>query len=609
MICGGNMKGIPTAGQSEIVDTVKHRWTRGLRPLLLWLLLVAVLFALHTHQRLMEQTRLDFTVSLAGRTFFPEPVATLDSKVAYSGQLVSLGNHQFAVTHPKGETFTTNLFVWYGKHDLGKIDLKRAKGRLSITANPPAPWLSIHGPEFRVTLTNTTGLSTSVPTDEYTVEVQYRHWQKSQSITVQENFQNALTIAPKIGALQLTCNQNDASFQLLKNDQVMETGDFPATIVELPEAGYKLIAQHHNHRWTEYPTVKNGATNAVSIEFKYGTAVLETKPAGAAVTCDGHYWGVTPLTLAELQPGTWSFNLRLDNYEPVTTTLEVVANETASYRTNLISQAYTTAMRAAREYMDAANYRRAMEALDDALQAQPDDPAVRPLRLQAAGLWNIQQAEALGKKGDYIAGELELNAALALLPNNEQAKQMLVDFKQHIPEQLERMRLERLARPKALFDSNVANIRDANLFESHELKSPKPYKDIQLAIYNALQGELPPGQPPFKMLRNESPQPETFYIEAVQEFSTVLATSAGKRYCYIVGGQTKDDETQIFFKVVEYKAEAVYKFSIGNLIGTPNTVTYVPIHSSRIEMTEALKTRVLDGVQIISERIQRAVGQ
>ena len=46
---------------------------------------------------------------------------------------------------------------------------------------------------------------------------------------------------------------------------------------------------------------------------------------------------------------------------------------------------------------------------------------------------------------------------------------------------------------------------------------------------------------------------------------TVLATSAGRREFLIVGAQTKDDETQILFEVVEYKVEAVEKFSIGNL--------------------------------------------
>ena len=108
----------------------QHQW-RILRPLFWWLLLVLVLFGIHTHQRLMEKTRLDFVITLQG-----QPVGattTLDGKPAISGQNISLGNHTFVVTHPKGETFSASWFGWYGEHDLGTIDLKRTKGTLAVT--------------------------------------------------------------------------------------------------------------------------------------------------------------------------------------------------------------------------------------------------------------------------------------------------------------------------------------------------------------------------------------------------------------------------------------------------------------------------------------------
>jgi tetratricopeptide (TPR) repeat protein len=585
-------------------------WRRVLRPLAWWLLLVLVLFAIRTHQRLMERTRLDFTVSLAGNTIFPEPVAMLDGKEAYNDQLVSLGNHQFTVTHPKGEPFATNLFIWYGGHNFGNIDLKRAKGTLSIRVDPPAPRLSIQGPEFSVTLTNSTGFSDSVPTDQYTVEAQYRHWQKSQTIAVNENSACNLTIAPKIGALQLACNQSEATFQLLNlDDQLVEAGDFPATIVELPEAGYKLVALHHNHQWTEYPAVKGGITNTVTVEFKYGKATLETIPAGAAVTSNGHYLGVTPLTLTELQPGTWNFDLRLDNYEPITATLAVAAYETASFYTNLVSQSYTGAMRSARGFMDAANYKRAIEALDDALRVQSDDPAATALRREAIGLANIQRAETLGNKGDYVAGELALNNALIALPDNERAKQMLADFKQHEPAQLEQIRLERLNRPRVVYNEALGQYTDVSLFEDHELKTAKPASEAAAAIVQALQT----GQPPFKVTRSQSPKPDTFAIEAMLELPGLLGegTTSGRRRCIIVCGQTTDQETEILFKVMEYTAKTTIKFSIANLLQTATTdnVNYIPIHPSRLAMTDKLQAQLAAGVADVTARIQGAVGQ
>jgi hypothetical protein len=51
-------------------STPKHRVRhslRVLRPLFWWLLLVLVLYAISTHQRLMEKTRLNFSLSLQGQ--------------------------------------------------------------------------------------------------------------------------------------------------------------------------------------------------------------------------------------------------------------------------------------------------------------------------------------------------------------------------------------------------------------------------------------------------------------------------------------------------------------------------------------------------------------
>jgi tetratricopeptide (TPR) repeat protein len=359
----------------------------------------------------------------------------------------------------------------------------------------------------------------------------------------------------------------------------------------------------------EYTAVKGGTTNAFKVEIKYGTAILETVPAGAAVNSNGRYLGVTPLTLTELQPGTWNFDLRLDNYEPVAATLEVAAFETASFRSNLISQSYVGSMRSAREYMAAGNYNRAVEALDDALRAQINDPAATALQQQAVGLRGIQRAAALGKKGDYIAGIKELNNALAALPDNEQARQMLADFKQHEPEQIERLRVERQKYPREVFNEVLGKINDAGLFDEHELKTAKPASEAAAAIVQRLQNI----QPPFRVTRNQSPKPDTFEIEAMLELPGLLGegTTSGRRQCIIVCGQTTDQETEILFKVMEYKAKTTIKFSIANLLQTATTdnVNYIPIHPSRLEMTDKLQVQLAAGVADVTARIQGAIGQ
>ena len=601
-----------TTNSSGSPESSLQYWRRVLRPLSWWLLLVLVLFAIRTHQRLMEKTRLNFAITLAGQPPFPEATATFDGQPMASGEKIPLGNHQFMITHPKGVAFKTNLFVWYGGRDFGKINLPRATGTLAVSANPPAPRIYIQGPEFNVTLTNSEGLTTTVPTDQYAVLVQYRHWQGRQSVNVLENNRSLLPFTPSLGSLQLSCNQSDATYQLVgSNDEILESGEFPATLVELPANAYKLVAIHHNHRRNEWARVNNGTTNPIAVEFKYGTAVLETQPPGASVTgIDGHYFGVTPLKLIELQPGIWTFDLQYGGYESVRVPLQIVENESARFQTNLISLNYASSMQTARNCMATGDYVKAAQATRDALTAKPNDLEAAALNREARGLGAIKEARTLAASGDYIGADKLLAEALGLLPGNNDATKLLAEYKTHEPEQLERQRMERLKRPQSVYDEAVSRYKDANLFEDHKLKTKMSAAEVKTAIIQGLKSS----QPPFQINRNESPKPETYVIEAAFELPGLLGsgTTSGRRQCLIVCGQTTDQETEIHFKVLEYKAKTSIKFSLANLLNTATTdnVNYIPIHPTQFNpMPEKLQTQLIEGLANVTAIIQLAIGQ
>jgi hypothetical protein len=585
-----------------------RHWLRVLRPFGWWLILVFVLFAIRTHQRLCERTKIAFTVTLDGRelSFMDDATATFDDQVVESGQIIPLGQHTFMVSHRKAEPFSTNLFVWYGEHNFGRIDLKRAKGILDIHANPPAALLIIQGPEFQVTLTNSTGITSSVPTDNYSVEADYLHSRETRQITVTPNLPAQVTINARFGTVQMVCNRSNAMFQVLKaGGELLEAGEFPATLRDVPEGDYTVATWHHQNRQEQKLSVKAGVSNDATIQFIYGTALIESEPSGASVTgADGHLRGYTPLRLEEMPVGQWQFNLRLDGYEPTSLRTEIKADQTTTYRTNLVGINYGREIKAARDYLAAMDYDRALMAATAALQAKPNDPDALKVQKEAFGKGRLDRAEEFGKQGDYIAGIKELELAVQALPENEEIKQLLVDFKKREPEQIERLRVERLERPRKVFDSLTARHSDFSLFDEHEMKTTKPIKDVQTAIVWAMRD-----QPAFQVTRNDSPAPDTFEIEATQELTTFLNTSAGRRTCLIVGGQTRDDETVILFKVLEYKTEAVNKFSIGNLIGTPVEVNYVPIHvSGNVKLSDKLQAQLNAGVSNVTERIQQAIG-
>ena len=571
-------------------------------------MLVLVLYGIRTHQRLCEQTHLLFSVTLQGQPISFGTAITLDGQPAISGQRIAIGSHKFVVNHPKGEPFSTNWFMWYGEHDLGTIDLKRAKGMLVVTADPPTPLLSIRGPEWSVTLANSSGMTSSVPADQYVVESKYAHWEHSDDVFVSAGSTVPWRIAPRLGTVQLSCNYSNTTFQLLTlNNRPVESGEFPSLITELPEGNYKLVAQHNGHERRQTVAVKAGATSDNLVEYAFGTAFLATGPSGASVQDgEGRDLGVTPLKLLELPPGTLQVIVHRPGYEPIAVSLEINVDQNTIFQTNLISTSYTGGMKSARQYMAATEYDHALQAVGDALIAKPGDEEAITLQRNATGLGKIQHAKILAQKGDYIGGGKELTLALQSLPDNEEAKQLLLEYKPHEPEQIEHERVERLNRGKVTFDAFLKGyVGDADLFDSYELKTTKALKDVQTNLVSWLGTK-----PAFHIFKNASTAPETFEIEAVQESSTYLGTSSGRRQCLIVGAQTKDDETQILYKVLEYRTEAQTKFSIGALIHAPVAVNYIPIHASgNIPLSDKLQAQINEGVSNVTARIQGAIGQ
>jgi tetratricopeptide (TPR) repeat protein len=562
---------------------------------------VAVLFCLRVHERLAEKTRLSFSVSLEGKPISDEAVAKIGEHTISSGGKVPIGRHKFIVSHPKAETFETNMFIWYGPHDLPEINLKRSSGLLSLEVRPPAKLLTIRGPEFVLTLTNSGGITSSVPTDAYQVEASFAHWHERIDVNVLGNSTNVSRIAPQLGVLSLNSSHGDTQFELVGNDnRIVERGQYPAMIADLPAGPYKIVVQHHRDRREERVTIKAGEMANVRTEFVFGTAILETEPTGANIASgDGTEWGATPLTLSELRPGNWKFNLHREGFEPVVGSLEIAAGQTNSFRTNLVSRSYTAAIAAARQNIAEGEYDRAAEAASDALRAKPDDSTASALRQQARGLESLQRAESLGKAGNFSAAIGELESAIKALPENNGAKDMLVQFKKREEERADAERRERNGKPRAAFEAAVKLWRiDAELFEDHELQSKMAPSDAESALIRAFQ-IVPPY---FKTVRLKSVFEGTFEIVAEQE------VSGGLRRCVIGGAETGNRETTVHFKVLEYKTE--HRFGMNGLLSITEDIRQVPLDPQRrSEMNEKFKTQLADGSKIVTERIENALGR
>ena len=86
--------------------------------------------------------------------------------------------------------------------------------------------------------------------------------------------------------------------------------------LELPEGDYRFNARHPKLGEVAENFYVNADTgsNRVEFPFAYGSVTLESRPAGAAVVSGGKPLGRTPLTLAVVSPGDYSFELSKEQH-------------------------------------------------------------------------------------------------------------------------------------------------------------------------------------------------------------------------------------------------------------------------------------------------------
>ena len=583
-------------------------WLRVLRPIGWWVLLVLILFGYRKHEEWSAKTRVSFKVTLQGKRAAGASV-TLDGQPFMNGSVVAVGRHRLEVSHQKAGPFSTNFFLWYGEHDLGTIALKRTEGVLVLQVEPPALGLRITGPDWTRILTNSPGLTSSIPTDVYDIEARFLRNTESTTIRIDPVSTGLKRIAPHLGALYLTGSHTETRFQLRDTTETpIESGELPATISLLPVGSYKLTAEHHGDKRTETVVVREGATNETRVEFVYGAAFLETDPPGAAVVGpDGASLGTTPLRLSDLPPGIWKGELRLAEYESVPLSFTITANETNVFRTNLVSRNYEPGMRAARQYLKDGDPDGALKALEPVLRVTPKDAAARKLEGEAKLAAHLRRGEKLAWSGDLEDAKAEATAALALDAQNADAQALLKQIEARVAEKkqndekaVEQKHRERLALPGKLLEQATDEYRSVSgLVEEQKLEANMTAMETVLAILRSLRNE----EPRFIADEKRSQAPDSFIIDARQELPS------GLRRCLIVGAQTGEKETRILYKVLEYKTEAAIKFSIGALINAPASVNYVPLYPAKPDMTEKQKAQVREGVTAVTERLSRALGR
>lgn len=586
---------------SRISNAIHIIW-----PLIAWLCLVLVLYGIRLHERWMEKTRLNFSVSLEGRNVDYDAVAKLDGERISSGERISLGWHTLTIAHPKGIGFSTNLGTWYGGHDLGMINLPRAKGTLQVSLNRPAKKVAIRGPEWRLELTNSAGGTWTVPTDAYEVEAQFAYVTDRERANVAMNLPSTVRIAPPFGVARINSSHSDTRYRFTgKNNYVDVSGSLPVTVEELPAGEYELRTERLGEQRLETLFVTADRTNDVLTTFSYGALTLDTDPEGATVfDGSGKERGRTPVTYKELRQGTRQFRFEHDGYAPVLANIQITLNETNLFHTNLVSRIYASALERTQRYFAAGEYQEAAKAADDALGYEAGDPVATELKRKAIGNGHLARARSFAERGDYSSALDELKSASELIPENAQITELVVTYTEIQNKVLER-EAERKAKQRAeeereakingirlSLTATCSRYKGFEAFAVHELSTAKDIKEVAKAIAQVMTLEAP---------AFETARYEWQHDDLIMEFKQGVFD--GSRQCVIVGGQVSTNECVICFRVIENQTSHGFSWA-GGLISAQLTTE----DDRNGQRAARFQQQVQEGVKIVEERIQRALG-
>ncbi|MDR3548194.1 MAG: PEGA domain-containing protein [Candidatus Pacebacteria bacterium] len=587
---------------TPVSETRNGYWRRVLRPLFWWLFLVLVLLAIHQHQLAMERTRLYCSITMYETNAVDDAVGTLDGHRIGNGDKISLGSHRFTITETKAESFTTNFFAWYGRHDFGRINLKRAMGTLNVTAEPAARVITITGPEFSLTLNDSTGTNLLVPTDRYRVGAQYARWSNARDYDVTAGNITPCLFAPQLGVISVTCNELPAAFELQDtNGNVVEKGDVPAVMTELPAGRYSVLVTHHDHALRQETVVSAKGTNDVAFHFAFGAARFESVPPGAKVlTTNGLFLGTTPVVVTELPPSTADYRLQLDGYDAVTVSVTVAEAQTNAASATLVNLSYLGSMRTARQDMADGNYRNALNSLEQALIAKPGDADALHMQMTAKGREMVQEAKTLASQGDYVEAGKKLQVALDILPDDAETKGLQSEYETHEAGQLAQVKAKLT---REIFDRDCADHPVAGLFREHSVVitnyAPEAVRDAFVQNFEAV-------PPTLKVTLNRSPESGVCELFLLQASSNPLVTA--RRECVMVIGSTDDGKVAVFFKVIEFQ-KRVTGNAVNLILAGRNQDDWIPLHPSKIQMTPAFEEQIRAGVRMMQDKMVQSVGR
>ena len=574
---------------------------RILRPFLIWIFLSLLLFACDYHLKQARHVSIQFAVSIEGRAGHPDYFARLNDKPFEPGHSSGLGDRRLVIQAQDAEPFSTNVFVWYGGIDLGRITLARTRGTLDLNVKPAAQ-VTVKGEETNQTFIATTHESVPLPTGRYKVSAQFARLKVEDEVVIRAHDYRRLSINPGIVAFHLTSQPTNAEFELQSEAprDITIRSNTPALLSDLPAGDYSLrIWQGDYRKYVPVRLIAAEPTNELAVAFDYAQLTITSEPTGAEISVGENRLGVTPATL-RLRPDSSRIALSKDGFTGTNLLLVLRGSETQTVSVTLLSLAYLEAVKGAEGELSsfAPDYGRALAAVEKALQIRPTDSAALTLKRTIQFGQQFQNARQSEQNGDRATALAQIEEALKLRPDDREAlafKENLKRVQQQADERRKREERQaaeakaaaRLAHPQKILQTISDNLRYANLFQSQTMPAAGKVDEVLVKVQRALKQK-----------------PEWSFVPQRRDSDTVvihgeLNSIGAKRHLIMILGQTTDTDVVICFKLILRVLDSNVQVNLKGI----SDESYVPLHPKYVSGFRQPDKENAAAVQDIKQRI------
>lgn len=428
-----SVEGLGSTGPDELpqAEASRRSW-RAFRPLIIYLAVAVPILAWDFHRRLAARTFLRAEVKLEGGQLEAPLQVEIDGKVVSLNAPVPIGSHQIKLWSRDTEVWSTNRFVWYGDNPLDTVQLQRSRGDLRVAVKPAPMHITLSGRLTNATSYTPGAMFKGLPIGDYRIGLRFQHFTRDVTVSIKRNSVTTLDTAFPVGHVKVETEPTGASFELLSShgERLIQRGDAPATVSDLPPGEYRLVLLRGEYRKTSTVNVGTGQTNEARVVFEYGRVDITTEPTNASVTLNRENVGKTPLALESLMPGRYILRATHEGFYPVEWTVDVKGNETTKLSTNLLSVRYTEALQKAKNHLYgfSRNYRAALNELNEALAAKPGDAEAARLKEEAEFQLHNHDARSALSAGQLSNALSAVEAALTMRPANAESTGLKADI-------------------------------------------------------------------------------------------------------------------------------------------------------------------------------------